>query len=82
MLGIGEDKVQGVKEAIASVGAKLVDLSPYSPDFNPIENLWSKLKSYLRSVEARTRDTLHNAVSEGLQLISLKDVRNWFVTRS
>ena len=69
-------KVQGVESAIASVGAKLVYLSPYSPDFNPIENLWSKLKSYLRSVEARTRDTLHHAVSEGLQLISLKDVRN------
>ena len=71
-------KVQGVHEAIASVGAKLVYLSPYSPDFNPIENLWSKLKSYLRSVEARTRETLHNAIFDGLQLITLKDVRNWF----
>lgn len=71
-------KVQGVAEAIAQVGAKLVYLSPYSPDFNPIENLWSKLKSYLRSTEARTRETLHEAIREGLQLITLKDVRNWF----
>lgn len=62
----------------AQVGAKLVYLSPYSPDFNPIENLWSKLKSYLRSTEARTRETLHEAIREGLQLITLKDVRNWF----
>ena len=50
-------KVQGVSEAIASVGARLVYLSPYSPDFNPIEHLWSKLKSYLRSVQPRTRQT-------------------------
>lgn len=71
-------KVQGVKEAIAKVGARLVYLSPYSPDFNPIEHLWSKLKSYLRSLEARTRETLHNAIFDGLQLITLEDVRNWF----
>ncbi len=71
-------KVQGVTEAIASVGAKVVYLSPYSPDFNPIENLWSKLKSYLRSVEARTREALHDAIRDGLQLITLKDVRSWF----
>ena len=42
-------KVQGVTEARASVGAKVVYLSPYSPDFNPIEHLWLSLKSYLRS---------------------------------
>lgn len=71
-------KVQGVREAIAQAGAKLVYLSPYSPDFNPIENLWSKLKSHLRSVEARTREALHDAIRDGLQLITLKDVRNWF----
>ena len=71
-------KVQGIKEALAQAGAKLVYLSPYSPDFNPIENLWSKLKSYLRSVEARTREALHEAIRDGLQLITLKDVRNWF----
>lgn len=71
-------KVQGVTKAIASVGAKVVYLSPYSPDFNPIEHLWSKLKSHLRSVEARTREVLHDAVRDGLQLITLNDVRNWF----
>ena len=71
-------KVQGVREAIAQAGATLVYLSPYSRDFNPIENLWSKLKSYLRSVEARTRETLHEAIRDRLQLISLKNIRNWF----
>lgn len=71
-------KVQGVAEAIAQAGAKLVYLSPYSPEFNPIENLWSKLKSYLRSTEARNIETLHEAIREGLQLITLQDVRNCF----
>lgn len=72
-------KVQGVAEAIQAVGAKVVYLSPYSPDFNPIENLWSKLKSYLRSIAARTHEALHNAVRDGLALISLESVRHWFI---
>ena len=71
-------KVQGVEEAIQAVGAKVVYLSPYSPDFNPIEHLWSKLKAHLRSVAARTRDALHDAVRAGLELVSLEDVRHWF----
>ena len=70
-------KVIGVTEAIEAVGAKVIYLSPYSPDFNPIEHLWSKLKAYLRKVAARTKDVLHDAIREGLNLISLKDVRNW-----
>ena len=71
-------KVQGVSSAIESVGAKVIYLSPYSPDFNPIEHLWSKLKAYLRKVEARTKDILHDAIRDGLNLITLKDVQNWF----
>ena len=80
-------KVQGVTEAIssagarsaiASVGAKVVYLSPYSPILIPLNIEESKLKSHLRSVEARTREVLHDAVRDGLQLITLNDVRNWF----
>lgn len=71
-------KVDGVRQAIESVGARVVYLSPYSPDFNPIENLWSKLKAHLRAVEARTQEALHEAITQGLDLITLKDVRNWF----
>lgn len=71
-------KVDGVMEAIQAVGASVVYLSPYSPDFNPIENLWSKLKAHLRSVAARTRETLNDAVRDGLNLITLEDVRHWF----
>jgi len=57
-------KVDGVRQAIEAVGARLIYLSPYSPDFNPIENLWSKLKGYLRSVEARTLGALHEAITQ------------------
>jgi transposase len=44
----------------------VVDLSPYSPDFNPIENLWSKLKGYVRAVEARTAVALHEEIASAL----------------
>ncbi|MDJ0570444.1 MAG: IS630 family transposase [Pleurocapsa sp. MO_192.B19] len=71
-------KVEGVIEAIQAVGASVVYLSPYSPDFNPIEHLWSKLKAHLRSVAARTREALHDALRDGLNLITLEDVRHWF----
>ncbi len=71
-------KVAGVGAAIEAAGARLVYLSPYSPDFNPIENAWSKLKAYLRSVAARTRDALDQAIGEALDLMTLKDIRNWF----
>jgi transposase len=71
-------KVDGVKQAIEAVGARLIYLSPYSPDFNPMENLWSKLKGHVRAVEARTSEALHEAIAQGLSLITLQDVRHWF----
>jgi transposase len=63
---------------IESAVAKVIYLSPYSPDFNPIENCWSKLKQYLRSYTARSRDVLEEAVTLGLDLITSSDIRNWF----
>lgn len=71
-------KVDGVRQALEAVGARLLYLSPYSPDFNPIENLWSKLKGYLRAIEARTSEALHEAIAQGLQRITQQDVRHWF----
>src|SRR5438105_9234659 len=52
-------KAAGVREAIEAVGARLVYLPPYSPDLNPIELAWSKLKSYLRKAAARTTKALN-----------------------
>ena len=71
-------KVSGVQEAIEAVGASLRYLPPYSPDFNPIEQAWSKLKSYLRSVAARTHHALSRAIAEGLELITPEDAHGFF----
>ena len=78
MDNLSAHKVSGVREALAKVGANVVYLSPYSPDFNPIENCWSKLKAALRRMEARTREHLDEAITEVLNLVTLTDIRNWF----
>lgn len=70
--------VDGVQTAIEAVGAKLVYLSPYSPDFSPIENCWSKLKESLRTQAARTYDTLNDAISRAIDEISKQDIIGWF----
>jgi transposase len=71
-------KVAGIKEAIVAVGAKLVYLPPYSPDFNPIENCWSKVKQFLRSKAARTYQELDQAITEAFATITNKDMIGWF----
>ena len=71
-------KIEEVRSALEAIGARLVYLSPYSPDLNPIETCWSKLKQYLRSVAARTRDALDQAISNAMNLVTIKDIRNWF----
>ena len=54
MDNLGAHKVRGVQDLLESVGARLVYLPPYSPDFNPIELAWSKFKNHLRKIAART----------------------------
>jgi transposase len=71
-------KGQEIEKAIKKAGAKLIYLPPYSPDFNPIENCWSKIKSILRSIGARTYQDLENAIAYAHSQVSLKDIRNWF----
>lgn len=72
-------KGEEVKALIHAAGAKLIYLPPYSPDFSPIENCWSKIKSVLRSVGARTYPDLAQAIGDAFEQVSLKDIRNWFV---
>ena len=64
---------------LAKAGARLIYLPPYSPDFNPIENCWSKLKQYLRSVTARCRDTIETALVNAIDLVTLEQLENWFI---
>ena len=71
-------KVIGVIDPILAVGASVIFLPPYSPDFNPIEMLWSKIKAYLRKVKARTSELLETAIVEALDLVSISDILAWF----
>ena len=63
---------------IESTGAQVVFLPPYSPDFNPIELAFSKLKTRLRQVGARTRDALDQAITTALLTITNEDAQAWF----
>ncbi|MEM1356334.1 MAG: transposase, partial [Planctomycetota bacterium] len=73
-------KVAGVREAIETAGCDLWYLPPYLPDLNPIEKLWSKLKSWLRRVEAKTFDTLSDAVAAALRAVTPEECTNYFIS--
>jgi transposase len=74
-------KVNGVLELIQARGAKVLFLPPYSPDLNPIELCWSKVKSALRKAKARTIDALIEALAQALSSVSLTDIVHWFAHR-
>ena len=63
---------------IDQAGARVAFLPAYSPDLNPIELMWSKVKNTLRSAEARTHQDLIAALASALESISASDARNWF----
>ena len=71
-------KAAGVQGALAANGAQLLYLPPYSPDLNPIEPCWSKIKTFLRAAKARTRAALDEAVTRALATITEADARAWF----
>jgi len=68
----------GVREAIEAVGASVLFLPPYSPELNPIEHTWSKLKALLRRAEARTLRTLAVAIQQSSAEISRADLSGWY----
>jgi transposase len=63
---------------IRQKGAEVLFLPAYSPDLNPIEQMWSKVKNTLRSLEARTRESLLEAIARALAGITAQDTLNWF----
>lgn len=75
---LSSHKVAGVREAIESVGASLLSLPPYSPDLNPIENLFAKLKARLRKAALRTVDALWIQVGQLLSSFSASECSNYF----
>ena len=71
-------KVPGVQELIEATGAELLYLPPYSPDFNPIEPCWGKIKQCLRAWKTRTVDRLEQALTEAIASISPQNAHAWF----
>ena len=78
MDNLSAHKVKGVRERMEAAGAELLYLPPYSPDLNPIEKAWAKLKPLLRSAKARTHEALDQAIAEALKLISPENAQAWF----
>jgi transposase len=70
--------VPGVAAACAAAGVRLLDLPPYSPDFSPIEEGWSKVKTRLRTKAARTLEALEQAIAEALRAIASQEAHGWF----
>lgn len=67
-----------IEQVAAECGASVIWLPPYSPDFSPIELMWSKIKTYLRAARARTREELERALVTALTLVTTADCEGWF----
>jgi len=78
MDNLSSHKVRGVAQAIQAVGADVGYLPPYSPDLNPIEQMWSKVKAKLRSIKARTIENLYDAIGDALRTISHHDLQGFY----
>ena len=77
MDNLAAHKVAGVREAIRAAGASVLYLPPYSPDLNPIEQMFSKLKALLRKAAARTREALWITIGQLLDLFTPAECRNY-----
>jgi transposase len=81
MDNLSAHKAEGVRNWIEKHGATLLYLPPYSPDLNPIEKAWAKLKQLLRAAKARNRETLEQAIADLLPNITPEDAQAWFRLR-
>lgn len=78
MDNLSTHKGKAARAAVEAAGARILDLPPYSPDLNPIEKMWSKIKACLRKIAARTAEALTNAVAHALSTITQADIQGWF----
>jgi transposase len=78
MDNLSAHKGERVRELIEDKGCELIYLPPYSPDFNPIEQAFSKLKSYLREACARSQKTLMEVIGQALSTITASDAEGFF----
>ena len=80
MDNLSPHKSAGTIALIEKAGAKVMFLPAYSPDLNPIEKMWSKIKTYLRAAEARTQEALIHAIKAALACVTQHDAINWFAS--
>jgi len=80
MDNLGAHKNQETLDLITQTGAQVLFLPAYSPDLNPIEKMWSKVKNFLRSAQARTHAALIEAIGIALQTVTSQDAMNWFAS--
>jgi transposase len=78
MDNLAAHKVARITALIEAQQVKVLFLPPYSPDFNPIENMWSKTKALVRAVEARTFESIVEAVGKALKKVTMDDCRGFF----
>ena len=71
-------KVKAIEPLIEAVGARVLYLSPYSPEFNPIEHWWSQLKAFLRQFSPRTSKMVDRLIKIAMDLMNPRHLRNWF----
>jgi transposase len=75
---LGAHRASRIEEVAEARGAQVLWLAPYSPDFSPIEQCWSKIKAYLRGAKARTQEQLDQALAAAIKLVTKSDIRGWF----
>jgi transposase len=80
MDNLSPHKTPEIQALINAVGATVRWLPAYSPDLNPIEKMWSKVKESLRSAKARTQDALISAIGEALKCVTADDALHWFAS--
>lgn len=78
MDNLNAHKNKAVRQLIEDAGATILFLPPYSPDFNPIEAAWSKLKHFIRKLSAKTVGTLRQAIYGAFKKLTPSDARGWF----
>jgi len=80
MDNLAAHKSGAIQAMIRQAGAEALFLPAYSPDFNPIEKMWSKLKHIMLSLEARTLPSLMVAIGQALEAVTPQDAINWFAS--
>ena len=78
MDNLSSHKVDGALQPIYDRGATVRFLPPYSPDYNPIELAWSKIKAILKQLKARTHEDLQSALKTAMDALTPQDIKNWF----